>query len=103
MSAKDQIIHITGFHNCPHFERAAELAKKLKEEKGDEVEIKIEETDRDTFHENRKKTLAKLGHNEDYHKTCPLVFTTVRNVPQQIIGGADAFTNLCKVEYHVGI
>jgi hypothetical protein len=78
--------------------QACEVADKLVETHP-EVVVEKKCFTRDEYHEFRKTTLKKLNKSEDSHTTCPLVFTSLKNVPQAFVGGCDSFTNTVRTEF----
>jgi len=89
---------ISGYKDCPYYTKACEVGDKIVEAYP-EVVIEKKCFTRDEFHEYRKTILKKLNKSEDSHKTCPLVFTSLKNVPQAFVGGCDDFSNMARTEF----
>jgi hypothetical protein len=87
---------VMGFADCPYYQKALVTAEEIKAANPDNVVWEKRQLTRDDFHVERVKILQKLGHNADYHKTCPLVYTALKNVPKAIIGGASDFENVAR-------
>ena len=95
-------IVVSGFKDCPYYVKALEVAKKL-EAANEHITIEDICLNREQFHEHRKKILKNLGHNENYHTTCPLVYSSHKNVPAVYYGGCDNFLDLCRTEFKLDV
>lgn len=102
MSGNNPDIHIvvSGFKDCPYYHKALAAAKKVAEER-ENVTVEDICLTREEFHEHRKKILKNLGHAETYHTTCPLVYSSHKNVPAVFYGGCDRFLDICRTEFQV--
>lgn len=83
---------ITGFSACPCFHKALAAVKEYSEANPDKIDFdKIEFSGRPDYNVHREKVLQDLGKSTDFHKTCPLIYTTDLQKPRDFIGGCDDF------------
>lgn len=90
---------ISGFKDCPYFEKALAVGDLISQANPDNVTIEKLTFTRDEFHEHRKKILGKLNKSETSHTTCPMVYTSLKNNPVALIGGFDDFSNVARTEF----
>jgi len=92
-------IVVSGFGDCPYFQKAVKEAKEYSEKHTEELSYSVIEVTKPEFSDLRIKTLAKLNKSADSHKTCPLVYTALKNVPKDFIGGSDSLHTFLVTEY----
>lgn len=96
---------VSGFADCPYYQKAANVAAALAEKFPETVTVENKVFSRDDYHKFRQQQLPKLGHSADHHKTCPMVYTesATGHKAGALIGGCDDFVNYARTEYQLKV
>eukprot|EP00933_Yihiella_yeosuensis_P029924 TRINITY_DN23575_c0_g1_i1.p2 TRINITY_DN23575_c0_g1~~TRINITY_DN23575_c0_g1_i1.p2 ORF type:complete len:108 (+),score=12.47 TRINITY_DN23575_c0_g1_i1:29-325(+) len=88
---------ISGYSDCPYYHKAVEMAKKAADRGFITYDTAC--SNRDEYHKHRESVLKTLGKAADSHKTCPMIYTTQKNVPRDFIGGCSEWIDFCNTEF----